>query len=166
MRSCPSCRMPSSNAAALRVAISCGIAAGAPSRPTFEVRGALRAGVRPAPCGLMRQICSTRRLRLSQSCQPQPGHDLAKIGHRYRQRDRREGMTVLRFSALLACALGFVLPAEAQQTKLRATLQLPITDALLGKSLARFKEDVEKRSSGAISVEIFDKGKLYIDDQT
>ena len=37
---------------------------------------------------------------------------------------------------------------------------------MLGKSLARFKEDVEKRSDDAISVEIFDKGKLYIDDQT
>ena len=58
------------------------------------------------------------------------------------------------------------LPAAAQETKLRATLQLPVTDALLGKSLARFKEDVEKRSNGAISIEIFDKGKLYIDDQT
>jgi C4-dicarboxylate-binding protein DctP len=56
--------------------------------------------------------------------------------------------------------------AEAQQTRLRATLQLPITDALLGKSLARFKEAVETRSNGAIAIEIFDKGKLYIDDQT
>jgi C4-dicarboxylate-binding protein DctP len=57
-------------------------------------------------------------------------------------------------------------PAQAQKTNLRATLQLPITDALLGKSLARFKEAVEKQSGGAISIEIFDKGKLYIDDKT
>jgi len=56
--------------------------------------------------------------------------------------------------------------AEAQETRLRATLQLPASDALLGKSLVRFKEDVEKRSNKAISIEIFDKGKLYIDDQT
>ncbi len=56
--------------------------------------------------------------------------------------------------------------AEAQQTKLKATLQLPAADALLGKSLVRFKEAVEKRSSKAISIEIFDKGKLYIDDKT
>jgi C4-dicarboxylate-binding protein DctP len=61
---------------------------------------------------------------------------------------------------------GLPVAAQAQQTTLRATLQLPATDALLGKSLVRFKEDVEKRSSGAISIEIFDKGKLYIDDQT
>jgi C4-dicarboxylate-binding protein DctP len=57
-------------------------------------------------------------------------------------------------------------PAAAQQTKLRVTLQLPITDALLGKSLARFKDEVEKRAQGAIAIEIFDKGKLYTDDQT
>jgi C4-dicarboxylate-binding protein DctP len=62
--------------------------------------------------------------------------------------------------------MGLSCGAAAQQTKLRATLQLPATDALLGKSLVRFKEDVEKTSSGAIAVEIFDKGKLYIDDQT
>jgi C4-dicarboxylate-binding protein DctP len=68
--------------------------------------------------------------------------------------------------ALVAGILALPSPALAQTTKLRATLQLPITDALLGKSLARFKEEVEKRSNGAISIEVFDKGKLYIDDQT
>jgi C4-dicarboxylate-binding protein DctP len=67
---------------------------------------------------------------------------------------------------LLACLLASPFPAEAQQTKLRATLQLPITDALLGKSLARFKEDVEKRSEGVIAIEVFDKGKLFTDNQT
>src|SRR5262245_33166725 len=66
----------------------------------------------------------------------------------------------------LACLLLPLLPAEAQQTKLRTTLQLPITDALLGKSLARFKETVERQSNKRISIEIFDKGKLYVDDQT
>lgn len=70
------------------------------------------------------------------------------------------------FCVVLACLLASPLPAQSQQTKLRATLQLPATDALLGKSLVRFKEDVEKRSNNAISIEIFDKGKLYIDDQT
>jgi C4-dicarboxylate-binding protein DctP len=62
--------------------------------------------------------------------------------------------------------LGSSGPGAAQETKLRATLQLPITDVLLGKSLARFKEQVEKSSNGAITVEVFDKGKLYTDDQT
>ena len=68
--------------------------------------------------------------------------------------------------ACLSFSSGLPLAAEGQQTKLRVTLQLPATDALLGKSLVRFKEDAEKQSNGAISVEIFDKGKLYIDDQT
>ena len=70
---------------------------------------------------------------------------------------------------VLACLLlSWIWPfrAEAQQTKLRATLQLPATDALLGQSLVRFKEDVERRSNNAVSIEIFDRGKLYIDDQT
>jgi C4-dicarboxylate-binding protein DctP len=79
-------------------------------------------------------------------------------------------MTLLvRSLFLLALSVGLLAspyPVAAQQTKLRATLQLPITDALLGKSLARFKEEVERRSDGTITIEIFDKGKLYIDDQT
>ena len=54
--------------------------------------------------------------------------------------------------ALLAGLLAAPFPAAAQATKLRATLQLPITDVLTGKALARFKEDVEKRSNGAISI--------------
>ncbi len=73
---------------------------------------------------------------------------------------------LLFLTILLVCGLGGAAPTAAQQTRLRATLQLPITDALLGKSLARFKDDVEKRSEGAIAIEVFDKGKLYIDDQT
>jgi C4-dicarboxylate-binding protein DctP len=70
------------------------------------------------------------------------------------------------FVVILTCLVASPIAAQAQQTKLRATLQLPATDALLGKSLVRFKEDVEKRSNNAISIEIFDKGKLYIDDTT
>jgi C4-dicarboxylate-binding protein DctP len=66
----------------------------------------------------------------------------------------------------LAFALAMPPQATAQQTKLRATLQLPATDALLGQSLVRFKQGVEKASNNAISVEIFDKGQLYIDDKT
>jgi C4-dicarboxylate-binding protein DctP len=57
-------------------------------------------------------------------------------------------------------------PAEAQQTRLRATLFLPAADPLLGNSLVRFKESVERWSEKAIAVEIFDKGQLYIDNET
>ena len=56
--------------------------------------------------------------------------------------------------------------AQAQPIKLRATLFLPAADALLGQSLVRFKEAVERWSEKAITVEIFDKGRLYIDDET
>ena len=75
-------------------------------------------------------------------------------------------MRVRVFCLVLACLLVSPFHVEAQQTKLRATLQLPATDALLGKSLVRFKEAVEKRSNNTISIEIFDKGQLYIDDLT
>jgi len=53
-----------------------------------------------------------------------------------------------------------------QQIKLKATLFLPTADALLGQSLVRFRDSVERRSGKAITVEIFDKGQLYIDDET
>ncbi|HEX5999111.1 MAG TPA: TRAP transporter substrate-binding protein DctP [Hyphomicrobiaceae bacterium] len=73
---------------------------------------------------------------------------------------------VLIFLSLCASLILSTPPVAAEPTKLRVTLQLPITDALLGRSLARFTEDVAKRSDGAITIEIFDKGKLYTDDQT
>jgi C4-dicarboxylate-binding protein DctP len=55
--------------------------------------------------------------------------------------------------------------ADAQQTKLRATIQVPLSERLWGVALARFKEEVEKRSENTISIEVFDRGKLYIDDE-
>jgi C4-dicarboxylate-binding protein DctP len=54
--------------------------------------------------------------------------------------------------------------ASAEQVKLRITLQLPITNHL-GVNLTQFKTEVEKRSGGQISIEIFDKSRLYRDDQ-
>jgi C4-dicarboxylate-binding protein DctP len=108
-----------------------------------------------------------------QSRSAQSGHDLATIRHRYRRARGRWGAMMGRFlhswswcACLLACFWTLALPAEAQQSKIRVTLQLPITDALLGRSLARFEEEVERRSGKAIDVEIFDKGRLYIDDET
>jgi C4-dicarboxylate-binding protein DctP len=65
---------------------------------------------------------------------------------------------------VLAFHLMLPLGASAQQVKLRATIQVAITERLWGVSLARFKEEIEKRSDNAISIEVFDKGKLYIDD--
>jgi C4-dicarboxylate-binding protein DctP len=53
--------------------------------------------------------------------------------------------------------------AGAQQVKLRATIQVALTERLWGVALARFKEEVEGRDK-TIALEVFDKGKLYIDD--
>src|SRR5215470_2449681 len=67
---------------------------------------------------------------------------------------------------LLALLLvGAPLGADAQQVKLRVTLQVAASEPYLGVPLVRFKEEVEKPSDGAISVEIFDNGQLYIDTE-
>jgi C4-dicarboxylate-binding protein DctP len=54
--------------------------------------------------------------------------------------------------------------AGAEQTTLRVTLQLPISNHL-GQNLVQFKKDVEARANGAIAVEIFDNSRLYRDDE-
>jgi len=66
---------------------------------------------------------------------------------------------------MLAALLVHSLDAAAQQIKVRAALQVPTSDAFFGASLVAFKAEVEKQSGNAISVEIFDGGKLYVDDQ-
>jgi len=53
--------------------------------------------------------------------------------------------------------------ANAQQVKLRATLQVATSEPYLGVPLVRFKEEVERRSDKALSIEIYDNGQLYID---
>jgi C4-dicarboxylate-binding protein DctP len=67
----------------------------------------------------------------------------------------------------LLVALGLVVPgaATAQSVKIRATVQVPVTEPFLGASIGQFKAEVEKETANAISVEIFDSGKLYVDDQ-
>jgi C4-dicarboxylate-binding protein DctP len=67
----------------------------------------------------------------------------------------------LAFTFLLPLPLG----AEAQQTKLRATIQVALTERLWGVALARFKEEVEKRSGNTISFEVYEKGSKFIDDE-
>jgi C4-dicarboxylate-binding protein DctP len=69
---------------------------------------------------------------------------------------------------LCVLLLSLLLPASnawAQQIKLRASLQVAVTDPFFGISLVRFKEEVEKRSGQSVSIEIFDKGQLYKDTQ-
>jgi C4-dicarboxylate-binding protein DctP len=67
----------------------------------------------------------------------------------------------------IACLL-FLLPpvgASAQQVTLKATIQVPITERFWGVALARFKEEIEARTEKTVVLEVFDKGKLYIDDE-
>lgn len=67
---------------------------------------------------------------------------------------------------MLGTLLVQTLAADAQERiKLRAAIQVPATDRFFGVSLVQFKAEVEKRSGNTISIEIFDKGQLYIDDQ-
>jgi C4-dicarboxylate-binding protein DctP len=54
--------------------------------------------------------------------------------------------------------------AHAQQIKLRANLQFPISNPVFGRSLTLFKEEVERRSNNDITIEIFDKSQLSTDD--
>ncbi len=74
-------------------------------------------------------------------------------------------MTSRLFRVVLISLLLPAFEAGAQQVKLRATLQVPATDPFFGVSLVRFKEEVERRTDKAISIEIFDKGQLFKDDQ-
>jgi TRAP-type C4-dicarboxylate transport system substrate-binding protein len=70
---------------------------------------------------------------------------------------------------LLLCAIGCLLSladcALARQVKLKAALQVPITELLFGRSLAEFKQEVEALTRNAVTIEIFDGGKPYNDTQ-
>ena len=66
--------------------------------------------------------------------------------------------------ALLLWPLQAASPASAQQTRLRITLQLPISGHV-GQNLVQFKTEVEAKSGGTISVEIFDNSRLYKDSE-
>jgi C4-dicarboxylate-binding protein DctP len=65
---------------------------------------------------------------------------------------------------VLACLALAPFPAAAGQVKLRITLQLPITNHL-GANLKQFKEEVEGKTGGAIVAEIFDRARLYKDNE-
>jgi TRAP-type C4-dicarboxylate transport system substrate-binding protein len=65
------------------------------------------------------------------------------------------------FLVLLLLAPG----AGAQEAKLRVSMQVAITHPLAGVSMARLKEEVERRSGKTLILEVFDKGKLFKDAQ-
>jgi C4-dicarboxylate-binding protein DctP len=64
----------------------------------------------------------------------------------------------------LACLLLAPFAAEAQQVKLRLTSQLPASH-YAGIGLVKFKDEVERRAEKTLTIEIFDGGRLYKDDQ-
>src|SRR5215831_7758161 len=90
---------------------------------------------------------------------PRSGHDIPCIG------DREVRMTPVRRACVLWAALTMV-PGllDAQPIKLRVTLQVPVTSHI-GANLKQFKGEVEKGTENAISIEIFDRGQLYIDER-
>jgi C4-dicarboxylate-binding protein DctP len=65
---------------------------------------------------------------------------------------------------VLACLLLTPLAAQAQQVKLRLSSQLPSAH-FAGVNLAQFKDEVERRTEKTLTIEIFDNGRLYKDDQ-
>jgi len=74
-------------------------------------------------------------------------------------------MKVRLICLMLALLLLPARDAGAQEVRLRANLQFPISNPVFGGSLVRFKEEVELQSKGAIAIEIFDKSQLFADYQ-
>lgn len=70
-----------------------------------------------------------------------------------------------RLARLILTFLLLAPAAGAQEVKLKASLQFPITNPLVGVSIARLKEEVERRSGKTLMIEIFDKGRLFPDPQ-
>ena len=64
------------------------------------------------------------------------------------------------FAAVSLCTFNL----QAADTTLRISLQLPLKSHL-GQNLLLFKEEVEKNSSGAIEVQIYDSAQLYKDKE-
>jgi C4-dicarboxylate-binding protein DctP len=75
-------------------------------------------------------------------------------------------MSAIRMLALvIGCIVSLSGIANAQQVKLKAALQVPVSEIFFGQSLAQFKKEVEERSKNAVTIEIFDDGKPYNDTQ-
>src|SRR5262245_42618210 len=55
--------------------------------------------------------------------------------------------------------------AKAQQVRLKANLQTPVSNPYYGTSLVRFKEQVERESKSAIAIDIHDNGELFREDE-
>lgn len=67
-------------------------------------------------------------------------------------------------AAAVAVAWTAPMAADAAETTLRISLQLPMKSHL-GQNLLMFKEEVEEKSGGDIAVEIYDSAQLYKDKE-
>jgi TRAP-type C4-dicarboxylate transport system substrate-binding protein len=75
-------------------------------------------------------------------------------------------MSAVRILAVaMGCLLSLSCVANAQQVKLKAALQVPVTELFFGQNLAQFKKEIEERTRKAVTIEIFDNGKPYNDTQ-
>jgi C4-dicarboxylate-binding protein DctP len=74
-----------------------------------------------------------------------------------------KGTWLYAFVALAVSAS--VCSAEAEPVTLRFTLQVAASNPQLGLPIVQFKEEVEGETKKAVVIEIYDKQRLYIDDQ-
>lgn len=72
------------------------------------------------------------------------------------------GALLYAFVALVAGAAACV---AGEPVTLKLSLQVATDNPQLGVSVVQFKDEVERESKKSVLVEIFDKGRLYIDDQ-
>jgi C4-dicarboxylate-binding protein DctP len=69
-------------------------------------------------------------------------------------------------TVLLVSALSIKAPdAVAQQVKLKASLQFPISHPVFGANLMRLKQEVERETGNALVIEIVDNARLLTDYQ-
>jgi TRAP-type C4-dicarboxylate transport system substrate-binding protein len=73
--------------------------------------------------------------------------------------------TARMLALVITCVLSLPAISSAQQVKLKAALQVPVTELFFGQNLAQFKKEVEERTRKAVTIEIFDGGKPYNDNQ-
>ena len=69
------------------------------------------------------------------------------------------------FYALVALAVSASVCSAAEPVTLRLSLQVATDNPQLGVSVVQFKEEVERETQKSVLIEIFDKGRLYIDDE-
>src|SRR5215467_4279469 len=97
---------------------------------------------------------------------PRSRHDLPSRINVNKKTEMVGRMSAMRTLVLaIGCVASLSGTASAQQVKLKAALQVPISEQFFGQSLAQFKKAVEERTKNAVTIEVFDNGKPYNDAQ-